>query len=182
MHKVLRGETTLRQSNNLYDWLGKGIYFWEHAPERALEWAQAKQRRAGKAVSDAAVLGAIIELGRCFDLLDLRFTSLLSEAHRLLVETIRAQGGEVPANPEPDDDQDVIMRYLDCAVINFAIDAASEVAGRGQVYDTVRGAFEEGPPAFPGACVRQRTHIQVAVKNPECIIGYFRPTGLEVDS
>src|SRR4051812_42194753 len=29
-------------STNDWDWLGHGIYFWEHSPERALRWAQAK--------------------------------------------------------------------------------------------------------------------------------------------
>src|SRR5260221_731263 len=29
-------------STMTYDWLGEGIYFWEYAPYRALEWAQEK--------------------------------------------------------------------------------------------------------------------------------------------
>jgi len=36
---LLRGRT-LRPSENDYDWLGRGIYFWEHGPRRAYEWAQ----------------------------------------------------------------------------------------------------------------------------------------------
>lgn len=80
-------------------------------------------------------------------------------------------------NPVPlgDSDGDVIMRHLDCAVINFAIRSAEDEA-EGLLYHTVRGAFEEGGPAFPGACVRKKTHIQVAVRDPSCIIGYFRPS------
>jgi hypothetical protein len=27
-------------SQNEYDWLGDGVYFWQDAPHRALEWAQ----------------------------------------------------------------------------------------------------------------------------------------------
>ncbi|CAM4056803.1 hypothetical protein [Roseateles saccharophilus] len=38
---VLGGHTKhLRPSNNEYDWLGSGIYFWEGNPARALEFAQ----------------------------------------------------------------------------------------------------------------------------------------------
>lgn len=136
------------------------------------------QRRRKKAVEDAAVLGAIIHLGNCFDLLDVRFTRLLPRAHELLRETLEASGKQVPKNPPADANGDVIMRYLDCAVINLAIDLAEDetVSGERQVLcHTVRGAFEEGAAAFPGACVRQRTHIQVAVRDSSCIVGYFRP-------
>ena len=35
-------DVSLNSSENDYDWLGSGIYFWEEAPHRALEWAQKK--------------------------------------------------------------------------------------------------------------------------------------------
>ena len=38
--KVFSGEAELKSSDNDYDWLGHGIYFWENNPERALEFAQ----------------------------------------------------------------------------------------------------------------------------------------------
>lgn len=34
---LLRGEP-FRISNNDYDWLGPGVYFWEANPERGLAW------------------------------------------------------------------------------------------------------------------------------------------------
>ncbi len=37
---VLTGRQQLGPSSNEYDWLGSGIYFWEHGPSRALEWAE----------------------------------------------------------------------------------------------------------------------------------------------
>ena len=43
----------LNSSENDYDWLGSGIYFWEEGPKRALEWAQ---RKFG--FEKAAVIGA----------------------------------------------------------------------------------------------------------------------------
>ena len=61
-------------------------------------------------------------------------------------------------------------RKLDCLVINNLDPAIS-----GQV-QTVRGAFEEGDEAFPGAALKKETHIQVAVRDPECILGIFRPS------
>ncbi|WP_276752329.1 hypothetical protein [Treponema succinifaciens] len=35
--KLVSGQiTALNYSENSYDWLGKGMYFWENDPERAL--------------------------------------------------------------------------------------------------------------------------------------------------
>ena len=33
--KVLAGDDTLAQSEQGYDWLGPGVYLWEHGPQRA---------------------------------------------------------------------------------------------------------------------------------------------------
>jgi hypothetical protein len=35
-------------SENTYDWLGSGIYFWEANPDRALEWAKEHANRIQK--------------------------------------------------------------------------------------------------------------------------------------
>lgn len=37
--RILEGRDPLTPSYNAYDWLGSGIYFWEDAPERAMQWA-----------------------------------------------------------------------------------------------------------------------------------------------
>jgi hypothetical protein len=34
--EVLPGRTSLHKNEKDHDWLGSGIYFWEHGPERAL--------------------------------------------------------------------------------------------------------------------------------------------------
>ena len=33
-------ESGFKPSNNDYDWLGEGVYFWQDAPIRAKQWAQ----------------------------------------------------------------------------------------------------------------------------------------------
>jgi len=38
----------LNASNNPWDWLGNGIYFWENDPQRALEFAQEAMRNSKK--------------------------------------------------------------------------------------------------------------------------------------
>jgi hypothetical protein len=38
--RVLNGETHLLHSDNDWDWLGSGIYFWEQNPKRTLNYAK----------------------------------------------------------------------------------------------------------------------------------------------
>ena len=42
---VLEKKSVMLSSDNDYDWLGSGIYFWEEAPARAYEWAQWKFKK-----------------------------------------------------------------------------------------------------------------------------------------
>lgn len=67
------------------------------------------------------------------------------------------------------------MRYLDNAVINYCIEAIKEEEHT--EYDTVRCrcVYAEGQPAFPGSKIMEKSHIQIAVRNPDHILGYFRP-------
>ena len=41
-------------------------------------------------------------------------------------------------------------------------------------YDTVRGAFWEGEPLYPSAGFKRKNHVQLCVRRPDCIKGYFR--------
>ena len=68
-------------SANDYDWLGSGIYFWEYGPDRGLDWAREISKRYPNRIRRPAVLGALIHLGACFDLLDTRFTTYLGRFH-----------------------------------------------------------------------------------------------------
>ena len=154
-----------KPSANDWDWLGNGIYFWEHSPERALRWAceKHKTRRARP-----AVLGAILQLGFCFDLLDETTTALLAETYERLARTFTERGFELPKNRG----RDGKMRYLDCLVVNESL---KDMKKRGRDFDTVRGAFLEGPPVYPGAGFSREGHIQISVRNSACILGVFRP-------
>ncbi len=165
------GDTaTWRPSEKAYDWLGRGIYFWEHAPTRALRWAREK----GHGSPD--VIGAVIQLGRCFDLMDEHFVAELARTYEIEKATFEDLGKPMPANkplPQaPDQDVDLKNRRLDCHVLNACLNPQSPA------YETVRGAFWEGPPAFEGSTIRRESHIQIAVREPRCILGVFRPTGL----
>ncbi len=152
-------------STNDWDWLGHGVYFWEHSPERALRWAQEKHAKSGETPS---VLGAVIQLGRCFDLLNEAITDILASSFQELDASYQQAGQPLPQNRG----RDWKRRELDCLVIN---DCLSRLQARGVQYDTVRGAFLEGTPAYPGAGFSREAHVQIAIRNPTCILGVFRP-------
>jgi hypothetical protein len=152
-------------STNDWDWLGHGIYFWEHAPQRAFRWARGRYRTRRQR---PAVLGAYIQLGRCFDLLDESITALLADSYGRLARAAAAQGDSLPQNRG----REGKLRELDCMVINTCI---AQLRLSGEQYDTVRGAFLEGSPVYPGAGFARESHIQIAVRNPSCILGVFQP-------
>jgi len=74
---LVNNPDTIKISDEPHDWLGHGMYFWENNQTRAEQWAVERQKRKGKNVADAAVVGAVIQLGYCCDLMDSRFTGLL---------------------------------------------------------------------------------------------------------
>ncbi len=80
---------------NRWDWLGHGVYFWEHSPERAFRWAQEKHGPRG---TKPAVLGAVIQLGRCFDLLNEAITGILAQTFPDLAAAYAARGQPLPKN------------------------------------------------------------------------------------
>ena len=175
--KVLAGKEHLKASDNDYDWLGSGIYFWENSARRALEWAnfvKANPKFARSRIADPFVVGAIIDLGNCLDLLEAESIATVEQGHLELIESCRDFKVPVPQNKKLG--KDVWLRFRDCAVINF-VHLMREAEGR-TAFDTVRPAFIEGPPLYEHAGFCQKTHVQICVRNPQQIIGYFRPLGV----
>jgi len=175
---ILAGRSALEPSENDYDWLGPGIYFWESDPKRALEWAQYK---VAKKESDAPfVLGAVIDLGNCLDLMARNDLELVKSAYELLktAHDTDPKLGPLPKNGKGHEaDGDLLLRRLDCAaiqVLHSALDSENV-----EPFDTVRGLFTEGDPLFPGSGFRVKTHIQIAVRNPDMIKGVFRVSNFE---
>lgn len=166
--RLLAGEA-FRRSQNDYDWLGEGIYFWEYGYDRALQFAREQQQR-GK-VKAPAVVGALLQLGRCFDLMDTRFTTELGKAFEMFRRSHVLHHHELPVNSGATPDQ--LLRRRDCAVFNFYLKLLAEV---GTHYDSVRCGFTEGAPAYEGSGILQKSHIQISVRNDACILGVFNPS------
>lgn len=165
---LLNGSKKFEASTNRYDWLGHGIYFWEYGPDRAWQFAEFQRQRGH--VQTPAVVGAVIQLGRCFDLLDTQNTRALAEFYPEWQRRMQEDGRAIPHNRGTPPDYK--GRYLDCAVLNNYLQVATEMETN---YDTVRGVFQEGGVAYPGAGIRLESHIQIAVRASDCILGVFRP-------
>lgn len=155
-------------SEKSYDWLGKGIYFWENDPQRAREWAENKVRSGD--YENPFVVGALLDLGNCLDLTQRENHEFLRVAHNGLVEDSAKSGYPLPENRDArgDGNADKLLRFLDCAVINDLHTMIQDGS-----FETVRGMFVEGEDVYPGARFKNRTHTQIAVVDPSCIRAVF---------
>jgi len=122
---VLSGKTILKTSENDYDWLGHGVYFWEHNPQRALEYAQQLAVNPGRArspITDPFVLGAVVDLGHCLNLLESESLQVLAGAYAALKRSFGSTEASMPVNSRPDEGGHHLLRNLDCAVIEYLHD------------------------------------------------------------
>jgi hypothetical protein len=159
------------QSENAYDWLGSGIYFWEANPDRALSWARENTARkaASGATLEPAVIGAVVDLGFCLDLITGNGIAAVDTAYHGFEKLMAGIPADLPVNSGGDD---LRLRKLDCAVVNFLHSTREE---RGlAAFDTVRGVFSEGKQIYPTAGFREKTHIQICVRKSAMIKGVFR--------
>jgi len=169
--KIINLKVPLNQSLNNYDWLGNGIYFWENSPSRALEFA--KEMKSKNKINTPCVIGSFIQLGNCFDLLDFENLQYLKYGYVLVKSLFDKQNEALPLNKVAKDSNEFLLRQLDCAVIEgihkIRIQQALES------FDSVRGVFWEGQELYPNAGFREKDHIQICIRNPNCIRGFFYP-------
>ena len=165
---VLINHQQLKISENTYDWLGNGMYFWENSYQRAYDWA------INKFKSKAAVIGAAIDLGTCLNLTDYNSTEILQMGYEMLKVKCDILSKELPINKNISENKDLLIRDLDCAVIQ-QIHEYNKMQDNGKEYDSVRGVFIEGKEIYPNSGFVEKTHIQLCIVNPNCIKGYFNP-------
>jgi len=167
--RILNGEDDLIASENEWDWLGPGIYFWEQNPGRALEYAvecAAGWQKNKTRIKTPFVIGAIVELGNCLNLLEPGSIDMVKKAHEWFKESCKNDGKSMPVNKGA-------IRKLDCSVIK-CVHQSTEDKGLPS-YDTVRSAFNEGSQIYPDSNFYDRLHIEICVRSPELIKGYFLP-------
>jgi hypothetical protein len=171
--RILNGQDQLIASENSWDWLGPGVYFWEQNPARALEYAvgcATGDQKNKIPITTPFVIGAIIELGNCLNLLEPASINIVKDAHESLLQLTEKSGEKLPLNKGAN-------RKLDCAVIKYVHETNKRLSI--PAYDTIRSAFLEGEPIYPGSNFTNRLHIEICVLKPELIKGYFLPRPIE---
>lgn len=175
--KILYEHESLKPSMNNFDWLGHGMYFWEQNLERAWEWAKDGVTNPKLNIETPAVIGAIIDLGFCLNLIDSNNIQLLKKQYEIFEFEMFIADKPIKFNRNSKDNEDLLLRYLDCAVIE---DLHEERESNGEIpYDSVRGVFFEGKPIYETSGFREQSHIQICVRNPNCIKGFFAPKDID---
>lgn len=181
---LLKNPDVIKISKEPYDWLGHGMYFWENNIDRAMQWAIEKKKRG--AINNPAVIGAILNLGYCCDFLDSHFIETLKGSYSEMAATFKEKNLTLPLNKNATNDvnNDKLLRELDCAVIEFMhdkkdIQAKQHLSTHGFIknlpFDSTRSVFTEGAPAYEGAGIYDKNHIQICIRNMNCIKGFFIP-------
>jgi hypothetical protein len=143
------------------EWLGHGIYFWEYAPKQAWWWAETFKR-----FEHPAVIGAVIRLGNCLDILDPKNVDILKEFHASMISDLQQKGSEVPRNGRQ-------HRYLDCAVFNHVYRRASLAR---KPIDSARAVYVPTASTariWKGSWIYGKAHIQICVRNPRKILAVW---------
>jgi len=182
--ELVNDPQAIKISEKPYDWLGHGFYFWENNIDRAIQWANAKFERG--LIKEPSVVGAIISLGYCCDFLDSKYINLLNPYYNSMEAAYAQLNQQLPVNKDlpRDPHQDLLLRELDCAAIEYmhaeiTNSYKADMESRGftdiKMFDTVRGVFTEGGPAFAGAGILEKNHIQICIRNLNSIKGFFVP-------
>ena len=128
-------------------------------------------------ILEPAVIGAVIDLGYCCDLMNRRNIEMLKAANQTYLSSLQngksplLNRGELP---------DMKGRYRDCAVIN-ALHELIRINKTMRPFDTVRSVFFEGNAIYDTSAFREYTHIQICVRNPNCIKAVFDPREPDAD-
>jgi hypothetical protein len=112
-------------------------------------------------------------LGNCLDLSKQSGIEEFQSTYNMLVAGMQA-GYELPANKHAGlDDCEGILHNLDRAIVNYM--HGRRISLGKAPYDCVRGLFHQGEPAVPTSAVGTLSHVQIAIRNTNCILGYFAP-------
>ena len=155
-NQLVQNPDSVKRSQEIFDWLGNGFYIWENNYERASKWTKDKKKR--NKLSKPSVLGVVYQLNHCLDFTDSAFIDIISEYYSLMKADFSFLKKDLPKNKDllKDEYHDLILRELDCAVIEYmhqkiAEKIESDIASTGNSelkhFDTTREVYlqKEGP-------------------------------------
>lgn len=167
---ILNGKIELNPSTNPWDWLGEGMYFFEHDAAHALKYAKdvaTKEQYAKGKIKIPFVIGAIIDLKNCWNIPTTGGIQLLKKGHKNLKMSMALADKNMPTN------KGFAARFLDKAVFEYIHTMHADENSK--PFNSVRGAFQEGPAVFTGTTITNKNHIQICIRDKACIRGYFLP-------
>jgi len=187
--RILNRVEGFRWSEKDYDWMGRGIYFWEYAPKQALAFAETRRKQfkrkknptvedSRRATEPLAVVACMIRLGFCLDLTEPENIEYVAETFVDCRSLMELADAPLPKNTRK-------YRKLDCAVFEYAYGVLKE-SGTGSEVDAARGIYvptDGTKRIWPGSWISKDTHVQLCVRNPANLLGTWLhyPTGLEVN-
>jgi hypothetical protein len=176
----------LSHSNNRYDWLGPGAYFFEGDLERALMFSQASHDNPSKMytvrpIGTPAAVGVALRVQSWLDMTTQAGIQEFTMAYQSMVEGLHDVGDPVPVNSAAsDDDPDILLRALDNAVFTFLHDVRANSKPPLSPFQAVRGAFHQGPEIAHLSGFHKSTHVQIALRDDHCVEGWFLPRGAQL--
>jgi hypothetical protein len=138
----------------------------------AFDWARHLKkagRGGGAKIEQPYAVGAVIDLGYCLDLISTTGIEFVKDAYADFKDYMDESGAQMPVNIGTND---LLQRYLDCAVINH-IHSINKRDKR-KPFETVRGVFLEGKRIYDTSGFYEKTHIQICVRDRANIKGVFR--------
>lgn len=167
-------KSTFRVSSNSGDWLGRGTYFFQDAPYRALAWARRHRCPNGE---EAAVVECELDLSRRLDLLDVNAFQLLDALYPLFARyeapennqgglTVRNGHARIQALPNKPLGNNPIQNDRDRAFLNWALNI---IERRDGPIEAVRCAFLFGQALHPSSFLFDESHVQVLIRHPRAI-------------
>lgn len=157
-------------SQNEYDWLGWGIYFFQDTKRYAKYWAE--NERAEGLIKDPVIIGANIEYTGFLDLLEKQDRELLKQFYRLLESSNYLEVAQARARqPQHKPGAPPSAHPLDCLVIQ----RTTSIADKNRIrIRAIRAIFFEGAPIYQNSHIFDRQHIQIAVRDPTLIVDYWQ--------
>jgi hypothetical protein len=156
-------QTGFTPSRNNYDWLGKGVYFWQDAPYRAWHWAGGYCKKNG---GDPAVIRSLVKIRRdeFMDLLDYsqdpNWANYLSRTHQYLQQQTSSV---LPPNKRASGYHALDRLVLDTLIEDILRPVDLNILA-------VRACFQEGEEIYPGSAIYNKSHIQIAVRDISSIV------------
>jgi hypothetical protein len=156
-------QTGFTPSRNSYDWLGKGVYFWQDAPYRAWNWAGEYCKKKG---GDPAVIRSLVKIRRdeFMDLLDYsqdpNWANYLRRTHQYLQQQTSSV---LPPNKRA-----IGYHALDRLVLDTLVEDILKPMDINIL--AVRACFQEGEEIYPGSAIYNKSHIQLAVRDTSSIV------------